>query len=174
MKKIEFGYSNDIDPRGSFEGIGIKPGLMLCEADYVGSIGIQDNNYIVAKVTEDEYNNYPQLLDKFIVRRALCDLYADGSCVMMLDQNEDLVCEQLENRLNNPEVKDRIESVQDVTKVCNGAYLAPRSFMLAEMDAKVVATSITTEAFDKKNEAIKYCNSSISQLKLDLAEKYNK
>ena len=33
MKKIEFGFSNDANPAGSHEGIGIKPGLFLWVAD---------------------------------------------------------------------------------------------------------------------------------------------
>ena len=67
MKQIEFGYSNDVDPKGSHEGMGIKPGLFLTEADYYGSVEFEGNYYIVAKVVSDEYNRFPQLLDKFIV-----------------------------------------------------------------------------------------------------------
>jgi len=29
MKKIEFGYANEIDPKASWEGIGIRKGLLL-------------------------------------------------------------------------------------------------------------------------------------------------
>ena len=49
MKIIEFGYSNDVNPKGSWEGIGIKEGLMLTEADYYGVVKYEDNSYLIAK-----------------------------------------------------------------------------------------------------------------------------
>ena len=75
MKKIEFGFANEQNPRGSWEGIGIKPGLLLNEADYYGVVNVNRDSYIVAKVTKDDNNRYPQLLDKFIVRQAIADIY---------------------------------------------------------------------------------------------------
>ena len=41
MKKIEFGFANEQNPRGSWEGIGIKPGLLLNEADYYGVVNVK-------------------------------------------------------------------------------------------------------------------------------------
>ena len=67
MKKIEFGYANEMNPTGSWQGIGIKEGLLLTEADYYGAIKYEDNSYIVAKVKEDQYGRYPHLVEKFIV-----------------------------------------------------------------------------------------------------------
>ncbi len=95
MKKIEFGHSNEFDSKGGFDGIGIKPGLLLTEADYYGSVEFEGNYYIVAKVVKDDYNRYPQLLDNFIVRQVLCDLYADGSANLMLNQEETQITRML-------------------------------------------------------------------------------
>ena len=170
MKKIKFGYSNSTNPTGNYEGIGIKPGLMLCDADYYGAIQYDGNNYIIAKVVEDEYNRYPQLLNRFIVRKALCDLYADGSCIMMLDQNENEVTQLLENFYNSTEIQKYIKNPEDIFIVGNGIYRAPISFFYASLRDEVFSTSIITEVFDKKNEAIKHCHSSVSELQSELSK----
>ena len=176
MKKIEFGYSNDLNPTGSHEGMGIKPGLLLCDADYYGAIEFDGNYYIVAKVIEDEYQRFPQLLNNFIVRKALCDLYPDGSCTLMLDQNEDNITHQLENYLNDEEIKQHIETPDDLFKVFNSnIHRAPVSFMLAELNRDtILSTSITSEAFEIKNEAIKNCHDSFSSLQIQLSDKYTR
>lgn len=67
----------------------------MTEADYYGSVEFEGNYYIVAKVVKDDYNRYPQLLDNFIVRQALCDLYADGSANLMLNQEETQITRML-------------------------------------------------------------------------------
>ena len=176
MKKIEFGYSNDAAPTGSHEGMGIKPGLLLCNADYYGAIEFEGNYYIIAKVVEDEFQHYQQLLGNFIVRKALCDLYPDGSCILMLDQNEDIVTQQLENYLNDERVKQYINTADDIFKVCNSnVHRAPASFMLAEYNRDtILSTSITSEAFEIKNEAIKNCHSSFSSLQIQLSDSYTR
>ena len=89
MKKIEFGFANDAEPKGSWQGIGIKDGLLLTDAVYYGAISFNGNNFIVAKVDNDEYNRFPSLLDKFIVRDAVVDVYADGSNTLFLNS---LIC----------------------------------------------------------------------------------
>ena len=86
MKKIEFGHSNDNNPKGAWEGICISPDLPLLSADYYGAIELGDKSYIAAKVVDDEHNRYQELLDNFIVREALVDLYRDGSGFLILDQ----------------------------------------------------------------------------------------
>ena len=174
MKKIEFGFSNDLNPTGSFQGIGIRPGLMLLEADYYGAISYEDENYVVAKVTEDAYNRYPDLLNNFIVRRALCDLYAYGSCVLYLDQNESETTKRLETILNDSRIKEYINSPEVLFKISNGINKAPNSFMLAELGEKVIATSILTQEFDKKNDAIKSCRNPISELQISLNNNYTR
>lgn len=176
MKKIEFGYSNDLNPNGSYEGIGIKPGLLLCDADYYGAIEYEGNNYIIAKVVSDEYKRYPQLLDNFIVRKALCDLYPDGSCILMLDQNEDVITQQIESYLNQEGVKNYINSPEDIFKVCNNdVHRAPASFLLAEINSDVVlSTSIMSEVFEEKNEAIKNCHKSFSTLQTQISDSYTR
>ena len=164
MKKIEFGFANEQNPRGSWEGIGIKPGLLLNEADYYGVVNVNRDSYIVAKVTKDDNNRYPQLLDKFIVRQAIADIYPDGSGIIFLDQEQSNTASLLEEHLNNPEIKDRISSIEDVLKLSSGLALGARVFNLLTDGEKIITTSIKHEVFTKKNEALKYCHMSFSEL----------
>ena len=173
MKKVEFGFSNDVDPKGSWEGIGIKNGLLLTEADYYGCFNVADDTYMLAKVTNDEHNRYPELKDRFIVRPAIYDMYKDGSGFLMLDQEESVVSNKLETLFNNPHIKDKITTIQDIPKYCEGAKNAPICYKLIEMvpdEMKINATSITHISFDKKNEAIKACHSTISEMQNSLSE----
>ena len=176
MKKIEFGYSNEFNPTGGFDGMGIKPGLLLTEADYYGSVGFEGNNYIVAKVVKDDYNRYPQLLDKFIVRQALCDLYADGSANLMLNQEETQITRMLEEHLNLPQIKDRITSIDDVKNLTNNLHNSSRAFILGELglNGRISSVSITPEAFEIKNNAINSCRKTISDMQQELTLSYTK
>lgn len=166
MKKIEFGYSNDANPTGSHAGMGIKPGLLLCDADYYGSIEFEGDYYIIAKVVEDKYNRFPQLLDNFIVRQALCDLFADGSAVLMLNQEESEITKMLENCLNNSQIKNKISTIEDIISLVPGLHRSSDAFILAEFgyNGRIVSTSILPEAFERKNSAIKSCHRPISSL----------
>lgn len=176
MKKIEFGYSNDIDPKGSHEGMGIKPGLFLTEADYYGSIEFEGNYYIVAKVIEDQYNRYPQLLNQFIVRQALCDLYADGSAVIMLNQDENAVTRRLENYLNSPQLNKKINTIEDIINLSSSIHKSSNAFILGELSwsGKILSTSIIPEAFERKNSAINSCHHSISYMQTELENRYTR
>lgn len=169
MKKVEFGFSNDYDPKGSWEGIGIKPGLLLTDAEYYGAVKYDDNSYIVAKITEDEYGRFPHLLGNFIVRPAVADMYVDGSGTIFLDQEETMVTRQLEERLNSSHVKDGIKNIDDVLSNCYGVHMADKSFKILTMDSDtVLTTSITHEAFERKNTCLKDCRKSFSELQEQL------
>lgn len=166
MKKIEFGYANEKEPKGSWEGIGIKQGMLLTEADLYGFVKVGNNSYVVAKVTKDEYNRYQELLDKFLVRPALADLYPDGSGIIFLDQEQSLEAYQLEEYLNSPQVKDRISSIEDVISLSNGVVPADKAFKLLTAQERVVTTSINHDAFERKNSALKKCHLSFSELQM--------
>lgn len=174
MKKIEFGFSNDFDPKGSFEGIGIKPGVLLTDADYYGSMEFDGNYYIVAKVVEDEFNNYPQLLGKYIVRQALCDLFADGSSILMLNQEETPITRKFEERLNSPEFMGDISNIRDIINILYGVHMSSRAFLLCELGEKILSTSIRPDAFERKNNAINSCHDSISEMQQELANRYTR
>ena len=170
MKQIEFGYSNDIDPKGLHEGMGIKPGLFLTEANYYGSIEFDGNSYIIAKVIKDKYNRYPDLVDKFIVRDAIADMYVDGSGCLFLNQEQSITAQQLENYLNSKNIKNKINNYKDIFKLCNGVSPANKMFTLLEMESTFFATSIIPSAFEEKKEALKKCHKSFSELQRSLSE----
>ncbi len=171
MKKIEFGHNEAAG--SSWEGIGIKKGTMLVDADYYGAISFNGNSYIVAKVVDDEYNRFPGLFNKFIVRQALCDLYADGSAVLLLNAEETEESKLLEHSLNNVGLKDKITSIDDILDLSREIHRAPLSFTLVTLGNEVVATSIPEEAFNLKNDAIKHCHESIADLQMSKNNNYS-
>jgi len=164
MKKIEFGFANDAEPKGSWQGIGIRDGLLLADAVYYGAISFNGNNFIVAKVDKDEYNRFPSLLNKFIVRDAVVDVYADGSNTLFLNQEVSWDAESIQMYINNDIIREKINSIDDIIRFCDGVHQASRFFKLVELDNSIIATSITNEAFTAKNEAIKNCRYTISDM----------
>lgn len=169
MKKIEFGFANESEPKGSWQGIGIKDGLLLTDAVYYGAISFDGNNFIVAKVDKDEYGRFPHLVGKFIVRDALVDVYADGSSTLFLNQEVSHNAKNIETFLNNEMILEKINNIDDVISFCRGGvYYASKFFKLVELDDKIISTSITPEAFFTKNEAIKNCRYSLSDMQRSL------
>lgn len=164
MKKIEFGFTNEAEAKGPWQGIGIRDGLLLADAVYYGAISFNGNNFIVAKVDKDEYNRYPSLLDKFIVRDAIVDVYANGSNTLFLNQEVSWDAESIQMYINNEKIRERINSIDDVIRFCDGVHQASRLFKLVELDNSIMATSITNEAFTAKNEAIKNCRHTMSDM----------
>ena len=160
MKKIEFGYANDYKPSGSWQGLGIKEGLLLADAEYYGVVNCGRDSFIVAKVIEDKYGRYPQLLGNFIVRPAIADMYPDGSGYLFLDQEQSAIGQQIEKYLNA--VKSHINSYEDILKSCDFVQRGNRFFDLITDSDKVVATSIRHEVFEEKNNALKNCRTTFS------------
>lgn len=166
MKKIEFGFSNDLEPKGSWEGIGIAPGNMLTSGEYYGAISIDGDSYIIAKAS-----------DKFISRQALCDIYADGSTVIFLNQEQNNNSINLEYYLNSEQIKETITTDNVESIIINSdprAHIAPKSFKIATLDESITTTSITPDAFVVKNEALKNCHTSISELQNSLSSEYTR
>lgn len=163
MKKIEFGFANEDEPKGSWQGIGIRDGLLLTDSIYYGSFSFDGNNYIVAKVDKDEYGRFPNLLNKFIVRDALVDVYADGSNTLFLNQEVSHAAQTFESTLNKESVIDRIKDINDIINLCY-VHQPSKLFKLVELDDKIISTSITNEAFTAKNEAIKNCRYTMSDM----------
>lgn len=168
MKNIQFGFDNGLNPSGSWQGIGINQRIMLLNANYIGSISIDDNNYVVAQDTNNILDN------AFVVREALVDLFPDGSYVLYLNQDESKVTSGLETLLREQSSKKEIESIQDVIEICPVARLSIPAFRLVETSPKIIATSILPEIFEEKKNAIKNCHNSFSQLQKENMELYTK
>ena len=152
MTKIKFGFANEMNPNGSWQGIGIKDGLMLLEADYYGAISYLDEDYVVAKVVEDEYNRFPELLNNFIVRPAVRRTYNDGSGILLLNQEENATSKALELLLNNEKIKNGITSNEDIKGLSSD--IKDASFTTTDLIShnEIISTSIIPEAFAKEVE----------------------
>lgn len=161
MKRIEFGFANEQDPRGSWQGIGITEGMPLMAAEYYGAINYGKDSFIVAKVLEDKYGRNPQLVDNFIVRPAIADMYADGSGVLFLDQEQSNIGEHIEQYLNT--VKGRINSYEDILKYCDFVQRGNKFFDLITDTDDIIATSIRHEVFEERNNALKNCRATFSR-----------
>ena len=116
MIKIQFGFANEMNPNGSWHGIGIKDGLMLLEADYYGAISYLHEDYVVAKVVEDEYNRFPELLDKFIIIPAIRRTNNDWSVILLLNQEKNATSRVLESLINNEKIKNGKTSNEDIKR----------------------------------------------------------
>lgn len=177
MRSVHLGYSNEMMPTGSAEGIGIKPGLMLISADYYGAFNYEDNTYIVMKVVSDEYNRFPHLLNKFIVRESIYDLYVDGGGNLYLNQEETDITNMFERYLNSPEIKDKITGTPSMVPLFNGVYIPPKSYSLLELGPEtnhVYAVSILPEVFNRKKSELKKCGSNtFSDLQHKMANLYD-
>ena len=171
-KRIEFGYANEMNPSGSWEGIGINQSLLLTDAEYYGSIQYGDESLIIAKVLKDEYGRFPELLDKFIVREALVDLYKDGSGILFLNQEKTLICKKLEELLNRKQIIEKITDINSIKNICSAGGTT-RAFDMIAMDDTIVATSIKPLVFKDKKDAINRCRGSISNMQKQLEEKTN-
>ena len=91
MDKIKFGFANEKNPNGSWQGIGIKDGLMLLDADLYGEVSYVNEDYIVAKVVEDEYDRFPELLDKFIESKQKWIEDHKAKILQNLEKNEQII-----------------------------------------------------------------------------------
>lgn len=158
MKKIEFGFANEKNPTGSWQGTGINEELSLTDAEYYGAVKFDGNSYIIAKVIEDKYGHWPNLVGRFIVRPAVADIYSDGSGIIFLDQEQSLKGKQIENFLNNEQIKDKINSLDDIVNfIKNGISKNNESFDNCAISDIYTTTSIRHEEFEKirKENAIK-------------------
>ena len=168
MKKIEYGFANDLIPKGSWEGIGINPTLHLTDGEYIGSVSIGKNNYIVSRIVEDKYGRYPQLLNNFLVSDAIYDVYSDGSGILYLDQEQSIEAMSLQNYLNSSSNKEKIHTSQDIINNINGVNRSNNFFRLMESEDRIIATSILHTVFEEKNEALKNCHSTMSDMQMQL------
>ena len=168
MKKIKFGFANESDPKGSFQGIGLKEGLLILDGEYIGAISCCGDTYVVAKI--HECLNHPEYVGKYIARKALYDMYKDGSGVLFLNQKEDYIIVKLESLINRCAEKQEIKSAEDLTKISDSIGPAPVIFKLAEQYDEILSCSIQPSVFEEKNELIKSCQSSFSELNKEIRE----
>lgn len=167
MKKVEFGYANESNPRGSFEGIGLAEGAKgAVAAEFVDVMRMNGRDYLITKITE-AFRNSEQEIGRFDVRRALVDLFPDGSSIMFLDQLHSSDCIDLEELLNSDKAKNLMERGVSVKDIC-GAGNAPASFVIATHADLVLATAIRHEVFEEKMALLSRCRGSFTDMRMEL------
>ena len=169
-KMIRFGFSNDKNPSGSWEGIGIKQDMLLTDAEYYGIVRCGDENFMVAKVVEDEFNRFPELVNGFIVRRALAEFYPDGSSTLYLDQSTSHFTNKLEELLNSNKIKDNIQKSSDIVELIDGISSPNKIYSLLDLDEELSSTSILHEEFDAKADRLRRAHDSIAGMQETIEE----
>ena len=71
---------------------------------------------------------------------------------------------QLEARLNEPQIRGKIYDISGVINNCDGVYIADKTFKFLTLDDEFITTSITHEAFERKNSALKSCRDSFYEM----------
>lgn len=177
MKKINFGYSNDNNPRGSSEGIGASPNLDIIDSEYIDFVRFDDNVYLISKVGM-VFKGQENKVGTIDVREVIADMYVDGSGIIFANQEKSSVCRSLESSLAN--AKDFIEKGVSVQQICGG-YRAPDSFksLLNDGNSSLIeqplhVVGIKPEIFQEKKRLLSNCRSSFSSMQRELEELYAK
>lgn len=162
MKEVHFGYENSLNPIGSFEGIGTGKGLHgPVVGEYIDVISLSGEEYLISKV---EVKKDIQGSDyQYDVRRALADIYPDGSGILFLDQEQSEMCLRVSAMLNSAQGKECLDKGLTVREICE-AHMAPFSFECVTRANTVLATSILHEIFDVKKRRIASCHRSFSDM----------
>ena len=72
--------------------------------------------------------------------------------------------QSIEIFLKNDRIRERINTIDDVIKYCDGVHQPSKLFKLVELDDRIISTSITNEAFTVKNDAINNCRRTLSDM----------
>ena len=151
--KIRFGFADRMENFQGQEGIGLNNETLLVYGDFYGIINFSGEDYVVAKAVEDESNNCPDLIDKYIVRPATLHQYNDGSEELVLNQEENDQCKLLEEIFNNS--KENITSKTDIIELYSTIEDGSFSVDSLALGNEISATSISDEAFKREVEEMK-------------------
>lgn len=171
MKKIKFGYSLDDNPTGSWSGIGIEPGKPMTNGDYIGSFNHEGNDYVLARISDNNSSIFKHEIGKYIVRDALVDVYADGSNVMYLDLETSSFAQQMETAINERNKYEDIEDINKLAEYNDNINISHSFFRITEDPDNIIATSIKHEAFEEKRDLLKNCHQSFIELQRDSVKK---
>ena len=175
MKIVKYGYENSQNPTGSFEGIGFnmrENGKCVgpVTGEYLGVVRISSDDYLIAR-TKEAFANDENYVGNTCVRRALADLYPDGSGILFIDQETDHMCRQLERLFDHEKTRELMDSGIDAKRICGGD-IPPFAFECVTRGDKVFATAIEHDAFEEKRALISRCHNSFSNLEKELEQNY--
>ena len=164
MTKIDFGFENSMNPKGMFEGIGISGETKgAIRGEFLGVFQMDDMNYLAARTTmafKDEG------IGQIVVRRALADLYHDGSGNLFIDQLCGEDCKRLETLLNSNRAQEKLNKGARLIDICDG-YLPSNSFdCLTNVGeyASIVAVAIKHEVFESKRTLLERSRLPMSEM----------
>lgn len=169
MSKIDFGYSNDNNPTGIWEGMGASPDHDIINAEFMDVIRFNERVYLVSKVG----TVFPGLENKvgtIDVREIIADLYPDGSSIIYSNQEKNNDCIKLENALAN--AKNLFDRGFSVKQICK-AHIPDKCYKyLFETDSEfpILVTGIKPNVFEEKRELISKCRSSFSNMQQQLMD----
>ena len=160
-KIIEFGTEDSLHPVGSHEKMGLPTGAI--EAEYIGTISINGDNFIVGKVTEC-FDKSEDKEGKIIVRECIPNVYSDGSGFIFLNQQVSEKCVDLESFLNTPNIINKLENGVDINSLINSSLLPLSIRNFINNTDLLLVTAIKHEVFEYKKDLLKYNQSSFCDL----------
>jgi hypothetical protein len=167
MKKVDFGFANESNPNGTFEGIGLAGEARgPVSAEFIDVVRLNNCDYLITRITET-FKNSENEIGKIDVRRAFADLFPDGSAIMYLDQNHSADCFKLEELLNTENAKILLDKGISVKEICGG-YNAPLSFLGAINGNLIMATAIRHDVFEEKRALVSRCHHSFSEMRREI------
>ena len=171
QKKImKFGTEDSLKPVGSHEKIGLPTGTI--EAEYIGTISINGDNFIVGKVTEC-FDRREDKEGKIIVRECISNVYSDGSGCIFLNQQVSEKCVELERFLNTPNITNQLENGVSINSLINNSFPETAILNIINNSNSLLITAIKHEVFEHKKNLLKYNQSSFCDL-LEEIENLNK
>jgi len=171
-KMVDFGYDNSMKPFGSNEGIGLgTKAVGPVGGEFLDVVNYHDNFYLITRIT-DAFKGSEQYIGKIDVRRALVDLFPDGSGILYIDQNQSQDCRNLTIALNSPELNNALKKNARIRDILSTGGV-PFSFSCVTRGSRIIATAIKHEVFEKKNNLINSCSKPFSDMQETLENFYN-
>lgn len=169
IMEVHFGYDSSNHPTGGHEGMGClgEKATGPINGDFIDFICLDSENYLITKITS-AFPDSQHKVSKYDVRRALVDVFADGSAVLYLDGVQDYKCQQIETVLNMEKTKVMLEKGWTIREICEAGF-SPDGFNATKGEV-ILATSIKHDVFEKKKNLIANCRKSISEMQQELEE----
>lgn len=107
---IEFGYANEKNPSGSWEGITFGDENGIAQADFLGIVESNGNLYVITKVAEAMNQ---EVEGTFFVVDATVKTYDDGSGIVFVDQTQSDVAKKVQEGLNSGKYSNIEDIIND-------------------------------------------------------------
>ena len=180
MKILHFGYNNSSNHfiSSTQEGLGLKKDGKLIGPTYgelIEVINYYSEVYIIYKVIK-AFDNNKDYIGKYEVRRAVADIYANGTGTVYIDSQKDFGALKLESIINSLEFQDKISQGISFNTLLNVSHNDSYAFdgALKIKDNETVSVcALSHDAFENKKRLLKMCLSSMADMqeKIELTRK---